>query len=74
MTAEKIFEPHVGSKLPNGATVLAAYTNTYGQRYVLADDGGTKRFVTWAIDDKGDVFDGRRFSDLTVAGQDLVER
>jgi hypothetical protein len=48
MTAEKPL-PRVGSKLANGATVLAAYTDANGQRYVLPDNGGAERYVTWAL-------------------------
>jgi hypothetical protein len=73
MTAEKPL-PRVGSKLANGATVLAAYTDASGQRYVLADNGGAERYVTWALDDEGAPYHGRRFSDLTEAARDLVER
>jgi hypothetical protein len=73
MTAEKPL-PRVGSKLANGATVLAAYTDANGQRYVLADNGGAEPYVTWALDDEGAPYHGRRFSDLTEAARDLVER
>jgi hypothetical protein len=72
MTAEKTL-PRVGSKLANGATVLAAYTNANGQRYVLADVGA-EPYVTWALDNEGNAFSGRYFSDLTEAAQDLAER
>jgi hypothetical protein len=74
ITAKKAFEPRVGAKLPNGATVLSVLTKADGRRYVLADDGGAEPYVTWQVDDRGDAFGGRAFSDLTVAGQDLVER
>ena len=74
MTAEKPL-PRVGSKLANGATVLAAYTNVNGQRYVLADIGARiERYVTRALDDEGAPYHGRAFSDLTEAARDLVER
>jgi hypothetical protein len=46
MTAEKPL-PRVGSKLADGAIVLAAYTNANGQRYVLADNGGVEGYATW---------------------------
>jgi hypothetical protein len=74
MTAKKTFEPRVGSKLPNGATVLSVLTKADGRRYVLADDGGAQPFVTWAIDNKGDAFLGRCFSDIVAAAKDLTER
>jgi hypothetical protein len=41
---------------------------------VLADNGGAERYVTWALDDEGVPYHGRRFSDLTEAARDLVER
>ena len=73
MTAEKPL-PRVGSKLANGAIVLAAYTNANGQKYVLADNGGAEGYATWALDDEGAPYHGRRFSYLTEAARDLVER
>jgi hypothetical protein len=38
MTAQKTL-PRIGSKLANGATVLAAYANANGRRHVLAERG-----------------------------------
>jgi hypothetical protein len=75
MTAKKaFFEPRVGAKLPNGATVLSVLTKPDGRRYVLADDGGVQPFVTWEIDNKGDAFLGRSFSNIVAAAKDLTER
>ena len=68
MTAKKAFEPLVGAKLPNGATILSALTKTDGRRYVLADGGGAEPYVTWQVDDRGDAFLGRSFTDI-VAGR-----
>jgi hypothetical protein len=74
MTARKTFEPRVGTKLPNGATILSALTKTDGRRYVLADGGGAEPYVTWQVDDRGDAFLGRSFTDIVAAAKDLTQR
>jgi hypothetical protein len=73
MTTEKTL-PRVGSKLANGAIVIAAYANANDESYVLAQTGNAEPYATWALDDDGGVSDGRAFSDITAAAQDLVER
>jgi hypothetical protein len=73
MNDTKSFEPRVGSKLSNGATILAVYARG-DRRFVLADNVGAQPFVTWAIDDEGDAFRGRFFTSLDEAAADLTER
>ena len=63
-----------GDKLNNGATVMASkIKNDYV--VVLAEwNDAYCRFVTWAVDERGDAYWGHYFSDQEKAMKDFLSR
>lgn len=66
----------VGSKLPNGASVLAVRNGKLGYPIVLAEwqNGSHRPFVTWTCDTQGNAYWGNYFSNLEEATTDYFNR
>ncbi len=67
----------IGTKLKNGATVLA-YRETVVKRVVAADfgadHGSSTPFATWRLDEGGNAFWGHYFETAAEAVADLDRR